>query len=237
MIEIHVAPGDTVAIDDPLLTLESDKATMDVPAPFAGEVAAVEVAVGDRVSQGTRLLTIVPASDAAGRGSGSKAAAVASDGAPTEAAAPDAIGAALDSEPPRDGRRAPATLPDPQRARLRQPRRPPRRRGSAASTCTVCRAAVAAGGSRLEDLERDGRTPLDDPGEPRRARARPVAEGRLRALRPGRARPALPDPAHLRAESGAQLGDDPPRHPQRRGRHHRPRGLAPPAERARARPR
>ncbi|HSO98303.1 MAG TPA: 2-oxo acid dehydrogenase subunit E2 [Solirubrobacteraceae bacterium] len=63
VIEIHVAPGDTVAADDPLLTLESDKATMDIPAPFAGEVAALEVAVGDRVSQGTRLLTILPGAD------------------------------------------------------------------------------------------------------------------------------------------------------------------------------
>jgi pyruvate dehydrogenase E2 component (dihydrolipoyllysine-residue acetyltransferase) len=63
VIEIHVSPGDTVAADDPLLTLESDKATMDIPAPFAGEVAAVEVAVGDRVSQGTRLLTIAPGAD------------------------------------------------------------------------------------------------------------------------------------------------------------------------------
>jgi pyruvate dehydrogenase E2 component (dihydrolipoamide acetyltransferase) len=63
VIEIHVAPGDTVAAEDPLLTLESDKATMDVPAPFAGEVAAIEVAVGDRVSQGMRLLTIMPGAD------------------------------------------------------------------------------------------------------------------------------------------------------------------------------
>ena len=38
VIEIHVAPGDTVAVEDPLLTLESDKATLDVPAPVAGTV-------------------------------------------------------------------------------------------------------------------------------------------------------------------------------------------------------
>ncbi len=59
VIEIHVSPGATVAAEDPLVTLESDKATMDVPAPLAGQVASVEVAVGDRVSQGTRLVTIV----------------------------------------------------------------------------------------------------------------------------------------------------------------------------------
>ena len=40
VIEIHVAPGDTVAPEDPLVTLESDKATLDVPAPAAGTVGA-----------------------------------------------------------------------------------------------------------------------------------------------------------------------------------------------------
>ena len=58
IIEILVSPGDTVAVDDPLLTLESDKATMDVPAPFAGTISELHVKVGDRVSQGTLLLTI-----------------------------------------------------------------------------------------------------------------------------------------------------------------------------------
>jgi len=52
VIEVHVAPGDTVATEDPLITLESDKATMDIPAPEAGTINAVRVAVGDRVSAG-----------------------------------------------------------------------------------------------------------------------------------------------------------------------------------------
>ena len=47
VIEVHVAAGDTVAVDDPLLTLESDKATMDVPAAVAGTVSELRVAVGD----------------------------------------------------------------------------------------------------------------------------------------------------------------------------------------------
>ena len=53
IIEILVSPGDTVAVDDPLLTLESDKATMDVPAPVAGTVGDLLVKIGDKVSQGT----------------------------------------------------------------------------------------------------------------------------------------------------------------------------------------
>ena len=96
IIEILVSPGDQVALDDPLITLESDKATMDVPAPFAGVVRELQVQVGDRVSQGTPLLTIEPASDGgSGSDATSKASAVVSDGAPTEAAAPDSVAGAL----------------------------------------------------------------------------------------------------------------------------------------------
>src|SRR5438270_7969655 len=76
VIEIHISPGDSVALDDPLLTLESDKATMDVPAPFAGVVSELQVSVGDRVSHRTILLTMQPTESAGG---GSEAAA-ASDG-------------------------------------------------------------------------------------------------------------------------------------------------------------
>jgi pyruvate dehydrogenase E2 component (dihydrolipoamide acetyltransferase) len=60
IIEILVAPGDSVSQDDPLLTLESDKATMDVPAPVQGTVKELLVQIGDTVSQGTRVLTIEP---------------------------------------------------------------------------------------------------------------------------------------------------------------------------------
>ena len=52
VIEVHVAAGDAIAPEDPLITLESDKATLDIPAPMAGTVTAVRVAVGDHVSAG-----------------------------------------------------------------------------------------------------------------------------------------------------------------------------------------
>jgi pyruvate dehydrogenase E2 component (dihydrolipoamide acetyltransferase) len=61
VIEILVAVGDTVSAEDPLVTLESDKATMDVPAPFDGVVREIGVEVGDSVSQGSDLMTIEPA--------------------------------------------------------------------------------------------------------------------------------------------------------------------------------
>lgn len=58
IIEIHVHEGDVVNPEDPLLTLESDKATMDVPSPGGGTVEAVLVKVGDRVSEGTAVLRL-----------------------------------------------------------------------------------------------------------------------------------------------------------------------------------
>ena len=64
IIEILVSPGDTVAAEDPLVTLESDKATMDVPAPFGGVVQELKVSVGDSVSEGTVLMTLATADEA-----------------------------------------------------------------------------------------------------------------------------------------------------------------------------
>jgi pyruvate dehydrogenase E2 component (dihydrolipoamide acetyltransferase) len=58
VIEVHVSSGDRVNAEDPLLTLESDKATLDVPAPQAGTVGEVLVKVGDQVSEGTPILLL-----------------------------------------------------------------------------------------------------------------------------------------------------------------------------------
>src|ERR1700754_3913168 len=68
-----VGPGDTVAEEDPLITLESDKATMDVPSPAAGTIREIKVAVGDNVSEGSLILTLDGAAadaDADGDGAG-----------------------------------------------------------------------------------------------------------------------------------------------------------------------
>src|ERR1700720_1623330 len=59
IIEIMVKPGDSIAPEQPLVTLESDKASMDVPSPLAGLVAELKVKVGDRVSEGSAILTLV----------------------------------------------------------------------------------------------------------------------------------------------------------------------------------
>jgi pyruvate dehydrogenase E2 component (dihydrolipoamide acetyltransferase) len=58
IIEIHVKVGDPVNAEDPLVTLESDKATMDVPAPASGTVSQILVKVGDRVGEGTAIMLL-----------------------------------------------------------------------------------------------------------------------------------------------------------------------------------
>jgi dihydrolipoamide dehydrogenase len=60
VIEVLVKPGDAVKKEDPLITLESDKATMDVPAPQAGVVKEVRVRTGDKVSEGSLILMLEP---------------------------------------------------------------------------------------------------------------------------------------------------------------------------------
>ncbi|MEE8212150.1 MAG: dihydrolipoyllysine-residue acetyltransferase [Acidiferrobacterales bacterium] len=55
VIEVLVSPGDQIKAEDPLITLETDKATMDVPSPYAGVVKEVKIKVGDKVSQGVAV--------------------------------------------------------------------------------------------------------------------------------------------------------------------------------------
>ena len=87
VIEVLVAVGDRVELEDPIVTLESDKATLELPAPQAGVVQAVSVAVGDRVEEGTLLLVLEVEADVA-------ASASAADSAlpPAGPATPDSAG-------------------------------------------------------------------------------------------------------------------------------------------------
>ncbi len=82
IVSILVSVGDTVAVEDPLLELESDKATMEVPSPFAGVIKEIKVAEGDNVSMGT-LIMVMEGEDA-GAPAAAEPAPVA---APTPAAA------------------------------------------------------------------------------------------------------------------------------------------------------
>jgi pyruvate dehydrogenase E2 component (dihydrolipoamide acetyltransferase) len=90
VIEVLVKPGDTVKVDQPLVTLESDKATMDVPSPIAGTIADVVTKVGDKVSMGVLIAKIDAAGADAAPAPSQPAAAKAEAPAPTAppAAAP-----------------------------------------------------------------------------------------------------------------------------------------------------
>jgi len=90
VIEVFVKPGDTVKADDSLITLESDKATMDVPSPAAGVIAEVKVKVGDRVSEGSVVLTLEAAAAAQGPAPTSGTAAQRGRESRTESATPAA---------------------------------------------------------------------------------------------------------------------------------------------------
>ncbi len=90
VIEIMVAAGDQIAVEDPIVSLESDKAAMEIPSPFAGTVKEVKTSIGDKVSQGSLLITLEVTEDNAAAATEEtpakeeKAAAP----APTPAAAP-----------------------------------------------------------------------------------------------------------------------------------------------------
>jgi pyruvate dehydrogenase E2 component (dihydrolipoamide acetyltransferase) len=101
VIEVFVKPGDAVKAEDSLVTLESDKATMDVPAPTAGTVKELKVKVGDKVSEGTAILTLESADG------GAKAAPAATASRPTSATA--AAPAAAETKPREPA--APAPTP------------------------------------------------------------------------------------------------------------------------------
>jgi pyruvate dehydrogenase E2 component (dihydrolipoamide acetyltransferase) len=81
VIEIHVQPGDVVKAEDALVTLESDKATMDVPAPAAGTVKEIKVALGDKVSEGS-VIVLLEAGEATAVAPVPQAATQASEPAP-----------------------------------------------------------------------------------------------------------------------------------------------------------
>ena len=101
IIEIHVNPGDAVKTDDPLITLESDKATMDVPAPRDGTVDQLLVKVGDKVSEGTAILRLK--GDGGGRGGAGGPAALGHRPAGARAAAAPAAGPPPAFSPPAAG--------------------------------------------------------------------------------------------------------------------------------------
>lgn len=126
VVEVLVAVGDQVRQDDSLISLESDKATMDVPSPFGGTVREVKVKAGDRVGQGSVILTLEGTAGAApAKTAGSEPAKTAGpEPAATPEAAPSAAVEPVDGESPAlpeetqesEAAPLPATVPESERA-------------------------------------------------------------------------------------------------------------------------
>jgi pyruvate dehydrogenase E2 component (dihydrolipoamide acetyltransferase) len=154
VIEILVGPGDTVNAEDPLITLESDKATMDVPAPASGVVHELKVQVGDTVSEGTVILTITEAVDQA---------------ASSETAAPGAVESAVQAEasaPPEPALEERETTPPPIAAPAASTQADAQREASGD--------ADAAPEPQPTARDADGRAPYASPAVRRLARERGV---------------------------------------------------------------
>jgi pyruvate dehydrogenase E2 component (dihydrolipoamide acetyltransferase) len=150
VIEVLVEPGQEVAAEDPLVTLESDKATMEVPAPEAGKVAEILVTVGDKVSEGTPIVRLEAADSAANM--------------PTEGA----IQAEAEAEP-----KEPPAEPQP------QPAEPPSRDGGEPvyASPAVRRRARERGIdlATVQGTGRNGRITLEDLEKPAAAPSAPAA--------------------------------------------------------------
>ncbi|MCL2162732.1 MAG: dihydrolipoyl dehydrogenase [Betaproteobacteria bacterium] len=98
IIELFVKPGDAIAVDEAICTLESDKATMDVPATAAGVVSEVLVRIGDRVSEGSLLIRVESASSSASDVHGKAPQTGASEAKTASAPASDAASADLECD-------------------------------------------------------------------------------------------------------------------------------------------
>jgi pyruvate dehydrogenase E2 component (dihydrolipoamide acetyltransferase) len=109
VIEVLVAAGDTIEKDSPLVSLESDKATMEVPSTLAGVVKDIKVKVGDKVSEGTVLISVETA-DAAPAPAPAPAAAAPAAATPAPAAPAPVAAAAAAPAAPAPAANAPATV-------------------------------------------------------------------------------------------------------------------------------
>ena len=225
VIEIHVKVGDTIKADDPLISLESDKATMDVPASQDGTVEAILVKIGDKVSEGTPVLTLKAA---AGDAPVTPPPSVIAQQEPTPAPKPTS---APPAQPARAAASADAGLvhASPSVRRL-------------ARELEVDLAKVKGTGEKGRVTKDDVKAFLRGPAAaPAAAAAAPVGrDGHSRdpgpgllQVRPDRDQADGAHQAHLRPVPAPRLAQHPARHPRRRGGHHRARRLPQAARRCR----
>ncbi len=236
VIEVLVSAGDQVCVDQSLVTLESDKATMEIPSTHEGEVTSVAVKVGDKLNQGDLVVTM-SALVAASRGADRRARA---------------IGGRSRYRPgTRGGRQARGDRPHARRVgappgaghdasgghgRDRQRTQAPRQPGRAPLRPRAGGRSLPGQGYRGQGPYPQGRRPglrqeILGPGNRGGTRSRftvpaPRRPGdRLLQVRRGGACRALAHQEAQRTPPAPFLDQRPPRHPVRRGRHHRAGGL------------
>ena len=225
VIEIHVKPGDTIKADDPLVTLEIDKATMDVPADRDGTVEAVLVKVGDRVGEGTAVITLkASAADAPVTPPPSVIAQQEPAPAPKPTSAPPAQPAAAAAAAD-----AGTVHASPSVRRL-------------ARELEVDLAKVKGTGEKGRITKDDVKGFLRGPAAPAAAAAAAPSGGMgipeipaqdFAKFGPVESKPLAAHQAPERPAPAPLLAQRPARHPRRRGRHHRDRGLSQGARRCR----
>ena len=221
IIEVLVKPGDAIKAEQPLITLESDKATMDVPAPLGGVVGEIKVQVGEKVSEGTIILTLSTGAASAAAAPAATAPAAAPTAAAPVAATPAAgidetafklayagpgvrklareLGVDL-GQVKGSGNKGRITKEDVQSFA----------KGGGAAAAPGASAAAGAGVGGLELL--------------------PWPKVDFAKFGPVESQAAVAHQEDFGREPAPQLGDDPARHQQRRGRHHRSRSIPRPTQ-------
>src|SRR6185312_9060453 len=145
VIDVLVKAGDAVKREDPLVTVESEKATMDIPSPADGVVRTITVKIGDKVSEGHALLTL-------------------ESGAPAQAAAPSKPVSATPAPPtPAPSKPAPSkpASPAPSPATAKQP---PQQSATAASKASAAGSATTGRYTGRADIECEGLVLGSGPG-------------------------------------------------------------------------
>ena len=222
VIEIHVKAGDVVNEEDPLITLESDKATMDVPSPAAGRVGELRVKLGDLLSAGSPVLLLDT------EGALTEPPSLADQQEPPGQEAPEPVAAV--QEPARPFRRDRAAGPAP----LRRLRRRACRTRCAQAGPRARRGLGHGDRDRAEGPHHQAGPARDRPRARRRAGRAEAGRSRCRRdtgnpraglleIRPGRGPAAVTDPADLRFAPAPVMAERSARHAQRRGGHHRTR--------------
>ena len=235
VIEVLVKPGDTVAVEQSLITVESDKASMEIPSSAAGVVKDLRVKVGDKVSQGSVVAVLQGTGAVAGRRAQRRRLLHLRRRAVSARRAASSDRGLARARADRTDRCAAARVAGDQEARTRARRAARRGQGQRTEGQDHAggRAGIRQGGPRRHGADEGaggqvaGRRARGRWRVPRRAA---VAAGRLREVRADRAQGPVAHQEDQRPGAAPQLGDDPARHQPRRRRHHRARGVPRPRQ-------